>query len=64
MVVEQYITFKVQVELPDDLDQDEQDVLIESLVNEADFNLQFDNGDGTKIVGDVILHSYTNEEPE
>jgi hypothetical protein len=64
MRVRRYLTFAVDMDLPDNLaDDGERDTLVESVVGECDFSLAYDDGEGTKIV-DYELHSYEDEEPE
>ena len=64
MQVRRFVTFEVEIEVPDGTDVDETEVLIDELMEGAGFDFCYDNGDGTKTVGPPTLHSYTSEEPE
>lgn len=62
MKLRRYLTLAVDIELPDGLDDAETDVLIDEVFGCADLTLEFDNGDGSKIL-DFEIQTYSDEEP-
>jgi hypothetical protein len=64
VLLTRYVTLSVQIEVPDELDQAEQDVLVDDVMENALFDFNYDNGDGTRTVDGPIFHSYSDEVPE